>query len=181
MRKSASARFGELEGLLREIRSRVSSLSFQLSPPLLHDVGLIAAIQWLADSLEKSHGLIVSIVEEDELELDENARVTLYRAVRELLLNVVKHSGVKTARVRFSKEGGMARVAVEDAGVGMPSTARRSGFGLLALRERIETLGGSLETRGTPGHGTTVVVRLPTPPPPHRRKLNDDDPYPARG
>jgi signal transduction histidine kinase len=170
----------DLENLLREIRSRISSLSFQLSPPLLHDVGLIAALLWLADNLEQSHGLILKIVEEQELELDENARVTLYRAIRELLLNVVKHAGVKEARVTVSHEGSMARVAVEDTGVGMPSTARRSGFGLLALRERIESLGGSLETRGTPGHGTTVVVRLPTPPS-HSKELNDDDPNPVGG
>lgn len=162
------ARMAELEDLLREIRSRVSSLSFQLSPPLLHDVGLIGAIQWLAEDLEGTHGLTVSLVEESDFEIDENVRITLYRAIRELLLNVLKHAGVKEAHVRFSKEGTMARVAVEDTGVGMPSTARRSGFGLLALRERVESLGGSLETRSDPGHGTTVVVRLPTIPPPNR-------------
>jgi PAS domain S-box-containing protein len=158
------ARMVELEGLLVEIRRRISSLSFQLSPPLLHDVGLIAAVQWLAEDLETSHGLSVKIIEEHELELDENARVTFYRAIRELLLNVVKHAGVKEARVRVSREGGMARIAVEDAGVGMPPTAKRYGFGLLALRERLEQLGGSLETRTAPGSGTTVAVSLPASP-----------------
>jgi PAS domain S-box-containing protein len=158
------ARMVELEDLLVEIRRRIASLSFQLSPPLLHDVGLIAAVQWLAEDLEASHGLSVKIIEEHELELDENARVTFYRAIRELLLNVVKHAGVKEARVRISREGGMARISVEDAGVGLPPSAKRYGFGLLALRERIEQLGGSLETRSTPGSGTTVVVSLPTPP-----------------
>jgi signal transduction histidine kinase len=58
----------------------------------------------------------------------------------------------------------MARIAVEDAGVGMPPRAKRYGFGLLALRERVEQLGGSLETRSTPGSGTTVAVSLPAPP-----------------
>jgi len=158
------ARMVELEDLLVEIRRRIASLSFQLSPPLLHDVGLIAAVRWLAEDLETSHGLSVKIIEEHELELDENARVTFYRAIRELLLNVVKHAGVKEARLRVSREGGMARIAVEDGGVGLPPSAKRYGFGLLALRERVEQLGGSLETRATPGSGTTVVVSLPTPP-----------------
>ena len=158
------ARMAALEDLLVEIRRRISTLSFQLSPPLLHDVGLIAAVQWLAEDLEISHGLSVKIIEEHELKLDENARVTFYRAIRELLLNVVKHAGVKEARVRVSQEGGMARIAVEDGGVGMPPRAKRYGFGLLALRERVEQLGGSLETRSTPGSGTTVVVSLPTRP-----------------
>jgi PAS domain S-box-containing protein len=159
-----SARMVELEDLLVEIRRRISSLSFQLSPPLLHDVGLIAAVQWLAEDLETSHGLSVKIIEEHELELDENARVTFYRAIRELLLNVVKHAGVKEARLRVSREGGMARIAVEDGGVGLPPRAKRYGFGLLALRERVEQLGGSLETRATPGSGTTVAVSLPIHP-----------------
>jgi PAS domain S-box-containing protein len=155
------ARMVQLEELLVEIRRRISSLSFQLSPPLLHDVGLIAAIEWLAEDLHSSHGLSVKIIEEHELELEENVRVTFYRAIRELLLNVVKHAGVKEARVRISREGVMARIAVEDGGVGMPPRAKRYGFGLLALRERVEQLGGSLETRGNPGSGTTVVVSLP--------------------
>jgi signal transduction histidine kinase len=53
---------------------------------------------------------------------------------------------------------------VEDRGVGMPPRAKRYGFGLLALRERVEQLGGSLETRSAPGSGTTVVVSLPARP-----------------
>ncbi len=156
------SRMVELEDLLVEIRSRISSLSFQLSPPLLHDVGLVAAIQWLAEDLETNHGLTTRIIEEQELQLDENMRIAFYRAIRELLLNVVKHSGVKEARVRIAREGGMARIAVEDGGVGMPPRAKRYGFGLLALRERLEQLGGSLEIRGNSGTGTTVVVSLPT-------------------
>jgi signal transduction histidine kinase len=126
-------------------------------------VGLVPALQWLAEDLESSHGLAVTILEEEELELDDNARVTFYRAIRELLINVVKHAGVKKARVRISRDGGVARVAVEDAGVGMPPRAKRYGFGLLALRERMEQMGGSLEIRGASGTGTTVVVGLPLP------------------
>ena len=79
----------------------------------------------------------------------------------------------------------MARIAVEDGGVGMPPRAKRHGFGLLALRERLEQLGGSLETRTAPGSGTTVVVRLPALLRPGREltfsEVRDDDPYPTRG
>jgi len=156
-------RAAELERLLVEIRRRVSSLSFQLSPPLLHDVGLVAAIEWLAQDLETTHGLVTKIIEQIELELDEIARITFYRAIRELLLNVVKHSGVKKASIRLSRENQMACISVEDQGVGMPPRAKRHGFGLLALRERVEHVGGSLEIRSTRGSGTSVEVRLPAP------------------
>lgn len=158
------AQMAELESLLQEIRRRISSLSFQLSPPLLHDVGLVAALQWLSEDLENVYGLRVTITQELEPDIDENTRIIFYRAIRELLINVVKHSGVKAACIRISAEGSMARIAVEDSGVGMPPRARRYGFGLLALRERIESLGGALETRSTEGGGTTVVVRLPLKP-----------------
>jgi signal transduction histidine kinase len=173
------SRMVELEDLLIEIRRRISSLSFQLSPPLLHDVGLVAAVQWLAENLETSHGLSTQIIEEHELEFDGSVRVTFYRAIRELLLNVVKHAGVKEARVRISREGEMVRIAVEDSGAGMPPRAKRYGFGLLALRERLEQLGGSLEIRGSEGTGTTVVVSLPCPP--TIEEVHDDDANPAGG
>jgi signal transduction histidine kinase len=150
----------EVTELVADVRRRISSLSFQLSPPLLHDLGLVAAVQWLAEDLERSYGLHVAITDQSELELDETARVTLFRAARELLFNVAKHAGVKHARVRIWSEGRAMCVAVEDAGVGLPPQTARQGFGLLALRERLEQLGGTLETRATPGGGTTVVATL---------------------
>ena len=151
-------RMREMEELLAEIRRRISSLSFQLSPPLLHDVGLGAALEWLAENLRGSYGLVVTIAGETQLELDEPTRVAFFRASRELLLNVAKHAGVKEARVRIWEQGDVVRVAVEDDGVGLSPEAPRHGFGLLALRERAEQLGGTLETRAGAGRGTTVVV-----------------------
>lgn len=174
------ARMVELEDLLGEIRRRASSLSFQLSPPLLHDVGLIAALEWLADDLKISHGLIAEIIVEQEVVVDEIVRVTFYRAIRELLLNVVKHAGTKKARIRMSSAGRMARIAVEDDGVGMPPTAKRYGFGLLALRERVEQLDGSLEISPAAQSGTAVVVYLPTLVSPLPKEFQHEDPNSAR-
>jgi signal transduction histidine kinase len=151
----------EVSDLVAEARRRISSLSFQLSPPLLHDLGLVAAIQWLAEDLERTYGLNVAITNQSELELDETARVTLFRAIRELLFNVAKHAGVEHARVRLWSEGRVACLAVEDSGVGLPPQSARHGFGLLALRDRLEQLGGTLETRSTPGGGATILATLP--------------------
>lgn len=153
---------GEVSELLSEVRRRITSLSFQLSPPLLHDVGLVAAARWLADDLERRYGLSVSMAESEELSLDEAARVTLFRALRELLINVKKHAGVSRARVRIWREGPMARAAVEDAGVGFRLDASLSGFGLLALRERLGQLGGTLTVGAGPGDaGSCVIASVP--------------------
>lgn len=165
--------FRELTELLAEIRRRITSLSFQLSPPLLHDVGLAAAAHWLADDLRRTFGLAVKVANGAELELDETTRITLFRALRELLINVTKHGGVDRARVRIWSEGGMACVAVEDDGVGFDHAAdwssfgrvpdsRPGGFGLLALRERLAHLGGNLAIESGPGQaGSRVVVKMP--------------------
>lgn len=165
--------FRELAEILAEARRRIASLSFQLSPPLLHDVGLVAATRWLAEDLERSYGLAVSVAESKELALDEATRVTLFRAIRELLINVTRHAGVDRARVQIWHEGVMARVAVEDDGVGFDpdagrgsfgrdANAGRGGFGLLALRERLGQLGGTLAVGSRPGGaGSRVVASVP--------------------
>jgi PAS domain S-box-containing protein len=154
-------RIRELAEILAATRQRVSSLSFQLSPPLLQDVGLVAAASWLAEDLERSYGLVVRVMDQEELELDEATRITLFRAMRELLLNVAKHAGVREARVRIWIEGEMARIAVEDGGIGFNPEAPQHGFGLLALRERFGQLGGSLSIASIAGGGATVVASLP--------------------
>ncbi|HEU4430458.1 MAG TPA: ATP-binding protein [Myxococcota bacterium] len=167
--------FAALLELLAETRGRMTSLIFQLSPPLLHDVGLVAATRWLAEDMERRFGLTVTVIARQEPALDEGTRITLFRAVRELLINVTRHAGVDGARVEISSEGAMARISVEDRGVGFARDAdadhgsfgrvlsgRREGFGLLAVRERLGQLGGTLTIGPGPnGAGSRVVASAP--------------------
>jgi signal transduction histidine kinase len=104
---------------------------------------------------------VVTICEVEELQLGEAESLTLYRAMRELLINVIKHAGVGTARVWIWRDGGMGRVTVEDSGVGFGPKTTGHGFGLLALRERLGELGGSLEIGAAPGGGTSAVASVP--------------------
>ncbi len=154
----------DLVELLAETRRRVSTLSFELSPPLLHDVGLVAAAEWLAENKQRRYGLVVHVAKGEELVLDEATRVTLFRALRELLINVAKHAGVGEAHVRIWRDGDVARVSVEDAGVGFDPEARQQGFGLLALRDRVGQMGGSVEIESAVGSGTRIVVSVPIAP-----------------
>ena len=157
----SDARIREVEGIIAEARRRISSLSFELSPPLLHDVGLVAAAQWLAEDLGRRYGLVVTVAAREELELAEGMSVTLFRAMREFLINVTKHAGVAAAHVRIERGETLARVAVEDNGVGFTLEAIPRGFGLLALRERLSQIGGSLDIASVPGGGSTVVASVP--------------------
>ena len=152
----------EVADLLREGRESIASLSFELSPPLLYDLGFLAAAEWLAENLRDRYGLAAEIVHTGDVpELDEAARVTLFRSLRETLINVAKHAGTKraTVAVRGGPEG--VTVAVEDHGFGFDPQAPMEGFGLGSVLERIESLGGRVVIDSAPGRGTRISIHVP--------------------
>ena len=160
-----SARNGpirELDELTREIRSKISTLTFELSPPLLYDVGFVAAAEWLADSMRERFGLRTSIETGGDLPaLDEPTRVTLFRALRELLINVAKHAGTNRARVKLGGNAQEISVTVEDDGCGFDPESASNGFGLGNVGDRIESLGGRISIASTPRRGSTVSLCVP--------------------
>lgn len=166
--RTAVADFGlgskvrEIERVVAEVQQRASSLVFQLSPPILHDVGLVAATHWLAEDMGKRFGLEVTVDDEGEApRLDDTTRITLFRAVSELLTNVAKHAGTKEAHVHFGSRNGAIHITVEDQGIGFDPASRMSGFGLFSIGERLSHLGGSAHVDSAPGKGTTVLLTLP--------------------
>lgn len=162
---AAAKSLKELELLLERTIQEVRSLTFQVSPPLLYEVGLEAAVDWLAEQFQSKHKLQVT-VESDlpELPLHEEQSATLYHVVRELLVNVVKHAGASRARIALAHEGERLEVRVIDDGRGLQAGEGRSGevagFGLFNVRQRVQHLGGDLVF--SPGtDGTEVSVRIP--------------------
>jgi signal transduction histidine kinase len=99
--------------------------------------------------------------------LNNEGRVLLFRAVRELLFNVLKHAQTSRARVRLHRDGDHVRLAVEDNGVGFApdrlcaSSAKIEGFGLFSIRERLNYFHGRMEINSVPGQGTTVILTIP--------------------
>jgi PAS domain S-box-containing protein len=142
------------------------SLVFELSPPVLYDLGLHAALSWLAEEVERLHGLRVTLTDDDAPKpLDDTTAAFLFRAVRELLMNVLKHANVPLATVSLQRAGDELEVVVEDAGVGFDLDATRSvrsggGFGLFSMREQIGRLGGTVEISSAKGRGTSVRARV---------------------
>jgi PAS domain S-box-containing protein len=170
MLRSSAENFGldrevrEVEQLVAEAHERTSSLSFQLSPPLLHDMGLAAAAQWLADDMQQRFGLEIAVEDDGQCpSLDEVTRITLFRGMSELLLNIAKHARADKARVRLWREDRFMRIAVEDDGVGFVPGADTKGYGLFSIRERLNHLGGSLEIQSAPGEGTKIFLTAPIP------------------
>jgi PAS domain S-box-containing protein len=168
MLRSAAERFGidqqvrDVEEIIAEAHERTSTLSFQLSPPVLHDVGLVAAAQWLIEEMEIRFGLDVTLEVDGQRQLlDEGTRITLFRGLSEVLLNVAKHAQAEKTHVRLWREDRFMKIAVEDDGVGFDPNADTSGFGLFSIRERLNHLGGSLQVESAPGKGTRIVLSGP--------------------
>jgi len=144
------------------------SLATELSPPVLHDGGLVQGVHWLARRMHQQHGLRVTVATEQEImPLDTGVRILLFEAVRELLFNVVKHAGVKEATVSIDANESDVTIRVQDGGRGFdPSTldlraAEGEGFGLLSIRERIEAVGGTMHIDGHPGGGARFTLTCP--------------------
>ncbi|MBJ6750598.1 PAS domain-containing sensor histidine kinase [Geomonas anaerohicana] len=156
----------DVEQLLERTIQEVRSLTFQISPPLLYEVGLEAALDWLAEQFQAKHKLQVTVRSDLACRLNDELGGTLYHVARELLVNVVKHAEAGKVSITIRQGAGHLDLAVVDDGKGFPAQAEgdrgMSGFGLFNIRQRVQHLGGQLELRSGTG-GTGVTVRVPLP------------------
>jgi PAS domain S-box-containing protein len=161
---------GDLREELREIATLVDeanqsarSLTFQLAPPILYDLGFEPALQWLVEDVGRTHRLAITLdAPEDASPLSERLRILLFRAVRELLINVAKHSGASHACVRLERGSAEICVIVQDDGQAFDAEGVGSrGLGLSGIRERLSHLGGAMYIASAPGHGTRVSLVAP--------------------
>jgi signal transduction histidine kinase len=158
----------EVIALLEQTLDETRTLTFELSPPILYELGLLPALQWLAEQTQKRHHIRVIVdgnCPSDTLSSD--LRVMLFQAVRELLINVAKHAKATTARVTCRVVDRQVRVMVIDDGEGF-DPARLStygpghaGFGLFSIRNHLEQLNGRFEIFTAVGHGTRVTLSTP--------------------
>jgi PAS domain S-box-containing protein len=169
---------GKLRAQLTEALQSSRTLTVELCPPVLREMGLGPALEWLSRWMEERHSLSVRIIAEEIGSIPDLHRTFLFTAVRELLFNVVKHSKVRKARVHLKTAApGWVLVSVADSGSGfIPSEVSQQpsdqgGFGLFSIRERTEMIGGTFAIESSPGHGTVVTLKVPrgtpeaTPPP----------------
>jgi PAS domain S-box-containing protein len=159
----------EINTSLGRIIAAMRSLTFDLSSPILYEFGFEEAVaEWLNEQVEKKYGMATEL-EDDGLpkQLDDDIRVILFRNVRELLINVVKHSRAKKVKVSIQKVGNRIRISVEDDGVGFDSAraesliTKKEAFGLFSIRERLEHLGGNLQIKSSPGCGCRITITSP--------------------
>lgn len=166
---------GRLADELRALRDLIATavaetrtLIFELSPPVLHEFGLGAALEWLTEEARRQYGLEVRLDRpRQRLDLADELRSELFRCARELVANVARHAGVGVARIALAEGDGSVRLLVEDDGVGFDvervraDMLRTRSFGLFGLRERIEQLGGRVDIDTAPGRGARITLVVP--------------------
>jgi PAS domain S-box-containing protein len=163
--------YEHLDQIIRDIRS----LTFDLGSPTLYELGLEAAIrEYLNEEIQQKHGLKTKYEGDTHPKpLDDDVCAVLYRSVRELLVNVIKHAQANQVKVSIRKDNDNICISVIDDGVGFRpptegfGTGKTAGFGLFSIRERLSYLGGSVEIGSQPGQGTHVTLVAPV-----IRKLN---------
>jgi len=152
-----------MDGSIAEMRRIVAGLR----PFVLDDLGLAVALEkHVGQAREKAPcEILLDLVPEEIPPLPKEAETALFRIAQEAISNAIKHSRCTRARVALRVEGGEVVLEVADDGVGFNAsgTQRRhaAGFGLVGMRERAESLGGSLRISSVRGGGTSVVARLP--------------------
>jgi PAS domain S-box-containing protein len=158
-------RISEIYDIIDNAVTQTRTLTAELSPPVLYELGLAAAIQWLGDRMERDHDVRFELRDDRRpKELSEEARIVLYQAVRELMTNVVKHAHATRCVVAIARDqDDSIGITVRDDGVGFrqPVTRdyRKGGFGLFNIRQRLAHLGGTLEIESPPEGGALVTIQ----------------------
>lgn len=146
----------------------VRRLSTELRPAILDNLGLIPAIEWMAQEFEKRTNVpCVFVAHDDDMDLDHARTTALFRICQEALTNVARYAQARAVHIELDSDDERITLRINDNGRGITDAEQRAtnSFGLLGMRERARLLGGTFEIRGEPGQGTTLTVRIPSPQP----------------
>jgi signal transduction histidine kinase len=156
----------EVADLVQQVIHQTRTLTVELSSPVLYELGLEAAIEWLAGRFQDQYDLLIDCrIDDSPKPLPEAAKIFLFRAVRELLMNVAKHARSSEVELAVSSREDCIEILVADQGIGFDpasaATTSASGFGLFSIRERMEFLGGKMHIASSPAQGTRVTLTVP--------------------
>ncbi|MEJ2725665.1 MAG: PAS domain S-box protein [Deltaproteobacteria bacterium] len=154
--------------MIKAAIQEVRSLTFELSTPVIHELGFEEAVDWLVEQFHKVNGISCTVAIEGQAKpLADETSIFLFHSVRELLVNVAKHARARSAKISISREHDHIVIRVEDDGVGFnPSKTdsylqENGGFGLFSIRERFESIGGTMAIESQPGRGCCVILSAP--------------------
>jgi PAS domain S-box-containing protein len=156
-----------LRDILETVIEQTHGLIFELSPPVLHQLGLAAAIEWAGEKIGRDHGLDFKFDDDGVAKsLSSDLQAILFRCVRELMLNAAKHGKAKHLTVAIARKGETDYFTVADDGIGfdVPLQSARTedrGYGLFSIREHLAMIGGACRIQSAPGQGTRITLTVP--------------------
>ncbi len=165
--ETAARHMDDIHGLIDQSITDTQNLTFELSPPILYDLGLEAALDWLAEQTQQQHDITVEFTDDLSYKpIDESLRILLFQAARELLHNVVKHARAERVTVAISREENHVRIAIDDNGVGFAATrhendVKKGGFGIFSIQERLKHQGGRMDIASDPETGSRITIVSP--------------------
>lgn len=159
---------GEFHLMIQKLIKSVRSLIFQLSPPILYEFGFESATEWLAEQMTRQNKIPISFsTDQQEKPLSEDMAVMLYKAVRELLMNIGKHSQASEASIQLARKKDHLYITVKDNGIGFDPNRKyykenaTGGFGLFNMRDRLDYHNAKVDIESLPGKGSTFIIRAP--------------------
>ena len=168
-----SDKMASMFGLIDETVDAMRRIAADLRPVMLDDLGLVAAVEWLAEEFARRTGIAVSCkfdvcepgccIDEEDYMLDKALSTVAFRIVQECLTNIARHAKAGKVEILFRCSKDTLMLQVIDDGRGMPETheTRRKSFGILGMQERARGVGGRVEFFSKPGEGVCVEVSLP--------------------
>ncbi|MFW6056755.1 MAG: ATP-binding protein, partial [Chloroflexota bacterium] len=159
-----SQKLNETTWMIEALAADVRRLSTDLRPSMLDDIGLRAAIEWQLSQFTERTGIVCEVnLLEDDSGVSLTVATSVFRVFQEVLANIARHASATRVRVNVECGDEMLILTVSDngRGIGKRQVRSRKSLGILGMKERVGALGGEIAIDGTPGKGTTVVVRVP--------------------
>lgn len=160
----------EISNMLDKVIEQTQTLTYDLGSPTLYEIGLEAAIEeWLNEEVEQKHNISTTFkISGTSISLSEDISGFLFRSVRELLVNAIKHGKAGHIDVSLHKDKEKIKICIEDDGIGFELSEqgvpkdKRGGYGLFSIKEHLGHFGGSMNIKSRSRHGTTVTLEVPT-------------------
>jgi signal transduction histidine kinase len=158
----------DIAGLVEDLIRETQTLTFSISPPVLYDFGLQAAVEWLVEETRRQYGIDIGFAcGIEDATVSGNPRILAYQAIREILFNIIKHAKARHVSISVGLRGGRLCTVIEDDGQGFlppktsPQKQPRGGFGLFNIREKLRSQGGTLVVESRPDRGTRITMVSP--------------------
>ncbi|MGD0596734.1 MAG: PAS domain-containing protein [Sedimentisphaerales bacterium] len=177
--EASAAEIKEISSSVENVIQKTRTLTFELGNPLLYVLGLEAAVaEWLSEQVQKRHGIATEFQDDGKAKpLDDDVKMMLFRNIRELRINCIKHANAGKVRVNIRRIDDSIEVVVEDNGVGFDpaevrlTVGKKSKFGLFSIRESLENLGGHFIIESKPGAGCKAIMTAPLKDQSHKKEV----------